>query len=71
MKEYIFQKIYFMEIHIQYPSLLYNQILLEMLGKYKIKKIFILIKILMYVKALSKKNIWKENINENMDNIKL
>ncbi len=49
MKEYRFQKIYFMKTYIQYPSLIYNQIMLGMLDKYRIKNIKFTNKILMYV----------------------
>ena len=39
IKEYQYQKIYFMETFYQYPSLSYNQILLNLVEKYNIKNI--------------------------------
>ena len=56
MNEHQYQKIYFMETFYQYPSLSYNQILLNLVEKYNIKNIkFLQIKILMLVKVYIKK----------------
>lgn len=39
MKEYLYQKIYFEESFKQYLTMTYNQILLSLIEKYKVKKI--------------------------------
>ena len=72
MKDYLFQKIYFMETHAQYPSLTYNQILLGMLDKYKLKKVSFTNKNFNVCKNNYQKKIYgNENINDKLDNIKL
>ena len=40
MKEKKFQKYYFAETHSKYPSISYNEILLSLVNKYEVKKIY-------------------------------
>ena len=39
MKNFDFQKMYFIEVHSQYPTLNCNQILLSLINKYEVDKI--------------------------------
>ena len=72
MKEYNYQKIYFMETYYQYPSLTYNQIVLNLIDKYKIKKILFTNNNFNVCKSKYQNKIYfNQSIENKLDNIKL
>ena len=72
MKNTLYQKIFFNETYIQYPSLLYNKILLNLVDKYGITKINYSPNQFNAFKSLYNKKIYiYNNIEEKLDNIKL
>ena len=75
MSEYIYQKIYFQETFIQYPTVNYNnynQILLSLVEKYNVKKVVYNHQNFSVLKNdLNKKNFSNISIEEKLDNIKL
>ena len=72
MENTLYQKIFFNETYIQYPSLSYNEILLNLVDKYGITKINYSPNQFNVFKSLYNKKIYiYNNIEEKLDNIKL
>jgi hypothetical protein len=72
MSEYLYQKIYFKETYAQYPTMRYNQILLSMIEKYKVKKVlYNNNNFNVFKNAIKKKQYNNLTIEDKLDNIKL
>lgn len=71
MKEYQYQKNYFMKAFYQYLLFSYNQILINFVEKYNIKNIKFTNKSFNACKSIYQKKIYNnETIENNLDNIK-
>ena len=72
MNDQEYQKYFFIDTYLQYPSLNYNEIMLNLVKKYEIKKI-------LYSKSqfskfkydYNQKYIYNKNIKERLNDIKL
>ena len=72
MKNSLYQKIFFTETYIDYPTLTYNEILLNLLEHYELEKItFIPNQFNVFKSNYNKKKFFNNNIYQKLDNIKL
>ena len=72
MKEKIFQKYYFIESFMNYPTLNYNEIAINLVNNYEIEKIlFTNAEFSKFKNEYYKKKYFNQDINERIENIKL
>ena len=72
MKESTFKKYYFTETHSKYPSLSYNEILVSLVNKYEVPKVYYTSKQFSnYKTKLNREYIYSKKNKDKLDDIKL